>query len=273
MPNHLILICLFIPLFPVSMAGAGMNPGNKGFPVIQLFDNVYSNNGYSALCTKCHERNPSLTSADNTAIGSHFVFGGDAVRTNSTISEKLDAWPSGQLSKYGQIGTRNSVTGEVGELICESCHNMKVYTGKARLLVADNTMTDPSPLCEGCHARTGAGHHILTGETSFIFNRPLSNAPGAFVRNPPTAGSGASYPGPDKLNCRSCHKPHDAQTQTGARILIRGYRGAGTATPGSAVLGIGTTGMERQGDIAGSPANRLVTDFSPLCDSCHTASD
>ncbi len=260
-----------------AAAQAGMNPNNLGFPSVQLFDNAYyDNNAYSVLCTKCHERNPSLTTLDNTGLGSHFVYGGTAAATRTTVPEKIDVWASGAFSKYGKIGEKVSVTGVAGEIICESCHTMKVYTGPARLLAADNATTDPSALCEGCHARTGPGHHILTGETSAIYNRAMQHSLSQdtlFVRAAPLPESGASFPGENMLNCRSCHKPHDAQTKSGARILIRGYRGEGAPSPGSAVQGIGTTGLERQDDVAGSPVNRLVTDFAALCDSCHKTSD
>lgn len=249
-------------------AWAGMNRQAPGFPAITMFGQNFDNNHFSAMCVDCHSRTPSAyTPSDNAGLGTHFVYGGPSKRTGTTTPEKTTAWTSGGLSKYGNFSTLRSVTGQVGEIICESCHNMLVNTGENKLLVQDNVFTDPSPLCEGCHGETGPSHHLMTGDTSTIYNRTLQNADDAFVRNPPLAGSEAVYPGSNALNCQSCHKPHDAQTQTGARILRRGY-----SSGGGAVLGVSVTGLDRQTDIDNTGNTRLVTEFEPLCNACHKVS-
>jgi len=264
-----------ILVFLLSVAApatAGMNPASLNFPrVTTVFGGTYDNGSYSAMCVACHTRspsaNPAATSLDN---GSHFTFGGSGLATEPSkySAEKLTVWlTTGGLSKYGLPGGNVNNVGVTGEMICESCHSMKYNTGKGKLLALDNAATDPSALCEGCHARTGPGHHPLTGEASSIYGRLISNVDNLFVRNPPTPESEATYPASDGVNCRSCHKPHDAQTKTGARILKRGYKTF--SNPGDPVNGLGATGLERQFDIGPTGTPRLVTDYTPLCDACH----
>lgn len=252
------------------LAGAGVNPVNPLLPrVTTVFGGSYDNNSYSALCVACHTRNPSARTVATAGLGSHFIFGGAGLLTGNTGVERLTAWPvTGGLSRYGKTGDNVNVVGVAGEMICESCHNMLRNTGVNKLLAADNAATDPSALCEGCHARTGAGHHILTGEAGTLYGGALSNADSYSVRNTPLAGSEVTYPGPNAINCRSCHKPHDAQTQAGARILKRGYR----TTDNAAVQGDGVNGMERTTENSINPGTPIVKDFEPLCNSCHKAS-
>ncbi len=258
-----------VVLLRAVAASAGMNPATLNFPrVTTVFGGTYDNDAYSAMCVACHGKspsaNPGATPLDN---GSHFIFGGSGLATDPAkySLEKITVWPTNGFSKYGRPGASVNNVGESGEMICESCHSMKHNTGRGKLLAADNTTIDPSALCEGCHARTGAGHHIMTGETSSVTGRPLSTLESVSLRAAPVAQSEATYPGANAVNCRSCHKPHDAQTQAGARVLKRGSRD----TDGGAVAGTGVTGLERTVDNGG---NRVVTDFEPLCNGCHKVS-
>ncbi len=264
-----LLAVVGILVFRGVPASAGMNAATLNFPrVTTVFGGTYDNGAYSAMCVACHGRspsgNPAATALDN---GSHFVFGGSAVATDPSkySIEKLTVWPTNGYSKYGRPGSSVNAVGESGEMICESCHSMKRNAGKGKVLAADNSTTDPSALCEGCHARTGPGHHIMTGETSSVTGLALSTLESLSVRATPVVQSEATYPAANAVNCRSCHKPHDAQTQAGARILKRGFRD----TDGGAVTGAGVTGLERTVDNGG---NRVVTDFEPLCNGCHKAS-
>lgn len=257
-------------------ATAGINPANPSLPrVTTVFGGSYDNNSYSAVCVACHTRNASARTLNAAGLGSHFIFGGAGLLTGNTGVERLTVWDgpgeSGGLSRYGKTGDNVNVTGVAGEMICESCHNMLRNTGVNKLLANDNETTDPSALCEGCHARTGPGHHLMTGETGTIPPiHALSTADDISVRNPPLAGSGVTYPPSpaNAINCRSCHKPHDAQTQTGARILKRGYR----TTDNAAVQGDGVNGMERTTENSINPGTPIVKDFEPLCNACHKAS-
>jgi len=268
-----------VPLVLIIVAGvanAGINPANTGLPTVTtVFGGTYDNNNYSAVCVACHTRNPSTRTADTAGLGSHFIFGGTGLLTVKTGLENLSAWPvTGGLSKYGKPGDIVNVVGTAGEMICESCHNLLRNGGVNKLLAADNEAIDPSALCEGCHARTGAGHHILTPEPptypelSTLHPGTLSTADSYYVRTLPLAGSEATYPGANSINCRSCHKPHDAQTQTGARILKRGYR----TTDNAAVQGDGVNGMERTTENSINPGTPIVKDFEPLCNACHKES-
>lgn len=261
------LIALIAALAAAGPAAGGMNPGLPGFPRVDLFGTTYDNNHYSSICVKCHQRNPSGTTPDAAGGGSHFVYGGTGLGTGNTGWEKLDAWNgTGGLSRYGRTGDNVSVTGTAGELICESCHSLRRNTGRGKIVVQDNGTTDPSALCEGCHGETSGVHHAMTGDTVSLYGRALSTSDSLFVRSVPLVNSEVTYPGANALNCRSCHKPHDAQTQTGARILKRGQEEGG-----GAVQGAGATGIERQADIDNTGASHLVTDFSALCNSCHRA--
>jgi len=257
----MILALLCVP------AWAGINRQLPGFPSVTLYGQTFDNNNFSAMCVDCHDRNPSVHTLDNTGLGTHFVYGGPSKRTGNTGWEKTTAWSSTGLSRYGNFSTLKSVTGVAGEIICESCHNMLINVGEHKLLTPDNVITDPSALCEGCHGETGPSHHLMTGDISTIYNRALRNTDSAFVRNPPLAGSDVAYPAANAVNCQSCHKPHDAQTPTGARILRRGYSSGGTA-----VRGVSATGLDRQTDIDNTGNTRLVTEFEPLCNACHKVS-
>jgi hypothetical protein len=263
-----------VPLLLAAAAGvaaAAMNPANPGFPVVTtVFDRIYDNNNYSALCVACHTRNPGARTSGGVGIGSHFIFGGAALATpgGKFTLEKLTPWTTGAMSRYGRPGDNVSGVGVAGELICESCHIVLINTGPMKLVVNDNETTDPSPLCEGCHAKTGTGHHILTGEATTVDGTPLHNADSATVRNPPLPNSQVTYPGPNAVNCRSCHRPHDAVTQAGARILKPGAH----AGDNTAVSGDGVNGMERTTENSINPGTPIVKDYEPLCNACHKVS-
>lgn len=261
------LLALLLPLS--SPAGIG---GSLGFPdVTTVYDGaVYPKNGYSALCVACHTRNPATRdSVPGTDYhGSHFVFGGATLATGNLPWQKLDAWPgTGGLSRYGGLANL-SQTGTAGELICESCHSLRANTGKNKLLVTDNATTDPSPLCEGCHGRTGAGHHVLTGDLSSTHAGVMNNTDSPFVRNPVLVGSEVTYSGTNGVNCRSCHVAHNGWTKAGARVLKRGYR----STDGSGVNGVAVSGVERASENPVTPGQSVVTDQEPLCNGCHKVS-
>lgn len=279
-----------VALALIAAAGAamaGINPANPSLPTVTtVFGGSYDNNNYSAVCVACHTRNPSARTTDTAGLGSHFIFGGSGVSTGNKTLEKVSEWPitvpgpgvTGGLSRYGKTGDNVNVVGSTGEMICESCHNLLKNSGVNKLLAADNEATDPSALCEGCHARTGTGHHIMTAypptypETSTLHGGTLNSDDSYYVRGKANllAGSEVTYPPypAHAINCRSCHKPHDAQTQTGARILKRGYR----TTDNAAVQGDGVTGMERAAENPINPGAPVVKDFEPLCNACHKAS-
>jgi hypothetical protein len=271
----------FAMIIVAGAATAGINPANPGLPpVTTVFGGSYDNNNYSSVCVVCHTRNPSARTADTAGLGSHFIYGGTGLLTGNTGVEKLTAWPvitcdngvsscGAGMSKYGKTGDTVNVTGVTGEMICESCHNLLRNTGVNKILAVDNEAIDPSVLCEGCHVRTGPGHHIMTSESTTIPPiHTLSTADSYYVRNTPLAGSEVTYPAANTINCRSCHKAHDAQTQAGARILKRGYRTGDNA----AVQGDGVNGMERTTENSINPGTKILKDEVPLCNACHKVS-
>lgn len=281
-----------------AFGGGGMNPADFGLPLV---DNVYNrngvpNNGASAMCFSCHS--PSPGSGNTSHFVAHYSSTAGAMRATTTanipIKERTQPWTqSGGMSKYGQnIGTNpSSDNATTGEIICESCHNLLRNMSGGNNLIESSLPTDARPgagndltsptttLCEGCHVSgTLQGHHPMTGETvsgGAVFSTEDSPSVRGYV-NPTTemggAGSKVRYPAANTLPCISCHgNGHTGYTGTGARILHRGY-GSGTA-PGGAVAGADVTGTDRQHDIDPTGVNRLITNYTPLCDACHKTDD
>lgn len=278
-----------------SPSFAGLNPASPGLPVV---DNVYGLNGVpgtavSATCVSCHTLVPLP------GRSSHFVRRNSGTTIQST-KERLNAWTgSGGKSKFGNFSaTPASVTDAAGEMICESCHNIKSnVVGGNNLLeysfptdgrpAQPNTLTSVSTtLCEGCHVSdTLPGHHPMTGDLTSL-GGVLSNADpaSAFTRvfvdntNPLPYGVGSTseviYPGANRMTCITCHgNGHTGWAGTGATILRRGWAGAASISPvgpGSAVVGVDTSGLDRQSDFT---PNRLITNWQPLCDACHKVDD
>lgn len=246
-------------------AWPGINPANPGLASTNVYGVRSDNNTMSALCFDCHTLAPLYN--DNTSKGTHFVYRSGHATRNGGTWEKLTIWSTTTFSKYGGTDptTPDKPFGTQGEMICESCHNLLKNTGKNKLLVEDNVFSDPSALCMGCHTAGSFGaHHPMTGDPIYTRgNQPLSTTLGSAY---PTPLDNASYPGPNKMNCRSCHRPHGAQTVTGARILNRGISGG---VGGAAINRSANPEIDRQWDIDSTGVNRLVTDFTPLCASCH----
>jgi len=250
-------------------ANSGMNPANPGLASTNVYGVPSDNNKMSALCFDCHTLAP--LHSDNTSKGTHFVYRSGHATRNTGTWEKLTAWSTTTFSKYGGTDptTPNRPSGSQGEMICESCHNMLKNSGKDKLLIADNVFSDPSGLCMGCHTAGSFGaHHPMTGDQIYtrgnqlLSTNVLTNGGSAYS----TPLDNASYPGTDKMNCRSCHRPHGAQTVTGARILNRGISGG---VEGATINRSANPEIDRQWDVDPSGVNRLMTDSTPLCASCH----
>lgn len=280
---------------------AGLNPASPGLPAV---DCVYSgsgalpNNQSSVMCVSCHTFTPTSNST------SHFVINKSGTSNHTTTSsgmstkERLVAWTgSGGFSRYGNPTTFASDNGVSGEMICESCHSIKANVAGGNHLLEQssassllrptqpNTLTsDTSNLCEGCHVTgTLPGHHPMTGDTVTHGGRgtvALSTVDDVFTRGFTSAttemggvGSQVFYPAANNLPCLSCHgNGHRGAPSTGARLLLRGYSREPLKV-GWAVVGVDNTGIDRQVDYDLSGATRLITNFTPLCDSCHKVSD
>ena len=175
---------------------AGLNRNAPGLPVATYNTTLVGNNGFSSMCVDCHGRNPL---SGSTTYGSHFVsLSPAAASTNSGggwdctaggLSQsgprkngayfKINQWPSGGYSKYGDASTDNSYsTSSIGnytgivvdnasastyatrEIICESCHNILVNAAGGNNLLATPVLQSAAAaeatsgipnLCVGCH--------------------------------------------------------------------------------------------------------------------------
>lgn len=278
-------------------AWGGLNPASPGLPAAEAYGRTYANNAASAMCVDCHSANPKPG-------GTHFVshHDGAGVRLTGNLSyERLAPWDAHEkrYSKYAVPAPPDpgaaSVTGQQGQAICESCHNLREnVAGGNNLLEVYRDTADPSTLCEGCHPGQAAGppgHHPLTAHIA-------TPAKPASVRYPPAGGSGVPDLGAwNRVACTSCHGAHATQLHAGARVLRRGasavtgiagvwgqpvnvfYYAAEGGTPGTLRLwdtGGDVPGIDRQADVdalaapAGDGAPRLVSNADPLCDACHT---
>lgn len=265
---------------------------------------VVSGNALSAMCVECHGANRSgalrfgarpFGEAEARYRGSHFIRNAMDGLVHATVAsppEKLDEWGgtgTGRRSKYGNFTTLQSVTGVAGEMVCESCHNLVRNSNPSLLLDAFSGGTGVATLCQGCHATiTGLPSHHPLGAVDATDD--------ASVRNPPLdpleTDEVRYFAAPNVVTCVSCHKVHDAQTATGARILRRGHSQVAAiagvlqgpvnvvyyvdrpdtgSVPGTQ-LSRSSTGLHRQSDmiVAG---RRLVTSADPLCDACHKYDD
>ncbi|PLX43720.1 MAG: hypothetical protein C0609_07555 [Deltaproteobacteria bacterium] len=278
-------------------------------PISTAYGIPLANNEASTMCVDCHTVEPVNNGGSN---GSHFVVhnagGAEGFRTtNNSALEYLGVWSSsGGSSKYASpappdVGTL-SVTGQTGEMICESCHNLLTNIAGGNNLLAEYA-TEPSVLCEGCHAGEADGtpnHHPLTGDLVGTDNdvsgdHPLNITHITHLYATPVAGSEVAYPvdGVETdLNCFACHKVHGGGKGTGARILRRGYSATSTFS-GSPVnlvyydfnpqgtdyagtikewdTGTNFPGVDRQSDVENDwgTSARLVINQDPLCESCH----
>ena len=280
-------------------AFAGLNPASPGLPAV---DNIYGRNGIpnnnaSSMCIACHRMVP--VAAMTTHFVSHYSSNDSANRTTTTDGknnkERTAAWTgSGRSSKYARdIGTNpSSDNTQTGELICESCHNLVRNVVGGNNLLESSLPADPRPiqpntltsatttLCEGCHvSATIPGHHPMTNDTTSD-GSSLSTSDSIFTRGytSPNAelggiGSDVRFPSANTLPCISCHgNGHGGYTGSGARILRRGYNRDPNHT-GQGVTGIDSSGIDRQYDIDQTGGNRLITNYSPLCDACHKVND
>jgi hypothetical protein len=287
-----------VALLPSVVTG-GMDPSNFGLPsvagAVYGLAGPIAANGASAMCVECHTAVPVV------ARSSHFVHqytGGTTRNTNNqAATERVDIWSdSGGRSKYGNFTLPvTSVTAVNGEMICESCHNVITNVPGGNNLIEKSFLNDTRPvtpntltsatttLCEGCHTTASLpGHHPMTGDRTnsgvVLSNTDASSTfTRLFVDNVTPVGGATSevlYPGANRLPCLSCHgNGHTGFTGTGARFLRRGYAGAAStspASPGTGVVGVGVDGGQRQFDFDSSGNTRMIPNWQPLCDACHT---
>ena len=200
------------------------------------------------------------------------------------VDPKLTAWSSsGYFSAYGPPNTGGGgiVKADLaGAIICGSCHNILYNDGRANpasyppssALKAgwrSNLLLEPykddspglgdgtgatavgSALCTGCHTKVG-NHHPLTGDVVPLSGLLLRTGAGSFA-DAAGAPNTLSYPGPNKMDCDSCHRPHQADTDSD---VVGPAHGSGVSTDGRPTRHI----LEVDG-----PGHR----YSDLCAECH----
>jgi len=190
----------------VSLAVAGLNPADPGLPTVSAYGESIANNGMSAMCVACHNRTPYGTAAG--ASGTHFVFGGAGLLTNSgggytgSYSKggavrdagqyfHIGAWTtSGIYSKYGNdtanVSATNAPAGTVGyelatqgvaaatltgyEIICESCHNIVVN------VAGGNNLVDSPGDAPGNQFRDSAVATLCVGCHGWMYDSNAANS-------------------------------------------------------------------------------------------------
>lgn len=168
------------------------------------------------------------------------------------VALKADTWVVGRsvFSKYGSTpGGGGTAPGPItanSTMICESCHsvlyndgisNPGSYTNASRAGWESNLLLLPykddppgtgnrsneyaveSELCLGCHAEPGY-HHPLTGDIVTLTGLALVTGSGSLANQTaaPIGGGDApgtlSYPGGNRMDCDSCHRPHAASAES-----------------------------------------------------------
>ena len=259
--------------------------GSGAHNIPGAFPGLTSVNSCSDMCVDCHTTNPSTYTATTgiatqsttvTTQASHFV------GTLSTAGYVRTAvWGStGLASKYCTTNT---------QIICESCHTLKINTGtlpgptssnstavgtavraNVRLLLERNgnlnsvyntsiTGTN-ADMCTGCHGGSPTGGTAQAGTATHpTISMGMTVAATAPIQAKIVAGT-VSLNGANMVNCESCHRPHDAAAGSGALIL----EAAGTASTKTA--GPGAVAFDRATGNGG--AN--YTEEATFCNYCHS---
>jgi predicted CXXCH cytochrome family protein len=211
------------------------------------FSSLIANNE-SQLCVDCHGFNPSdyLTAARPTGglarpsrgANNHSHYVGSVISTGYKRTTAFNG--SNALAKWG---TDNGTTGNI---ICESCHYWKngnqqsVNNGSNPVNPADNhialavygmltasgnnnnaTASDDY-LCTACHGASPGGntsHPVLPTVTAAASTELQGTVTGAANVGTNTDNGYATLNSANRVNCDSCHRPHNAMSGSGALIL------------------------------------------------------
>lgn len=232
----------------IGNAGAHNNAG--GFPGLAGIMTE------SDMCVDCHGFNPSVyTTHATTGTASHFV--GAITDTAYKVATTLVAGFADNAPRYSPDGANGSVE-------CYSCHTVRINGKNGHvvsyqssnnagdgitttkdairnlLLVSGNsdTFTAASEnLCTACHGATpggGQSHPVLPNYTTASTMVPSGTA---------TTVAGQAV---GQINCESCHRPHDADTDSNSADWTNAW-------------------------ILEAAAFTDYIDYSPVCDLCHAA--
>ncbi|HWR96832.1 MAG TPA: cytochrome c3 family protein [Candidatus Methanoperedens sp.] len=171
-----------------------------------------------AQCLPCHPSENPTCSDNKDGLASHFV--GDPVSSETYNDPNpplwTDPWPeSGLFSTYG--GPDKKI------VLCLSCHSFDrnaVVSGdkgtSGRLLARSGNPVEWTEvgtyLCTGCH-----GTDPATGKEDKGHSHPMMAADLIGKNIEPVAPASGTLGG--KMNCDSCHRPHEARTASGYYIL------------------------------------------------------
>lgn len=170
-----------------------------------------------ALCGLCHLAGNPTCGKDEKHRASHFIGDPMEVYGDGEPPLRTDPWPeSGLTSHYGEPENRG--------VTCYSCHSFRegalLAGGRedgAHLLARSGGPTEwaeggeSTYLCAGCHSvdpgtgQTKGHSHPMMNAVAEKLNRTI---------DPPAT----TTPG-GKVNCDSCHRPHEAMTNSGYYIL------------------------------------------------------
>jgi hypothetical protein len=271
---------------PATMPSGDNETMHRGSHFVRNYlDGAYYATNQAVAATV--EKIDAWDTAGNNGDGlSRYGAAGGTASSTGSIGEMICESCHNALVNNGQnllLGSYDEAKGDAG--LCEACH-----AAQAR---AQSIQSDPSPDHHPTSGNfvggdTGAspcdtGLHLLNPDNTTRLNlRPTDE----------TGGVGfATDTSPVKeMSCASCHTPHDALTATGARVLRRGASKSTdsaikdkscnvayvTGTPAGGVKGVVlvrkptgavATGLHRQLDM--EDGDRLVSNYDPLCQSCH----
>jgi hypothetical protein len=206
-------------------------------------------NTESEMCVDCHTANPSIyikryegrtSSFLDCNVMTHFV---GKIGKDYKGHQTGNPWPA-SITNYATVPSEYSTDGGgLGSIICESCHYWKSgnynYTnlnavGHDNALVQNVVYgmiaqggnnfesTDNNVyMCSGCHGNSpggGSSHPTLPG------NNLTSAAVATLVgtQSDPFQGKG-TLTANNRVNCDSCHRPHNATAGSGAVIVEGGF--------------------------------------------------
>jgi hypothetical protein len=216
-----------------------------------FFPGLSGLNSNSEMCVDCHGVNPSPrtnsvgagTGAGTALQASHYL---GPIITPSYA--RTAAWSGGGTSKY------RMVAGLPANIICESCHTVKEspaslasnnglgFAGAIRVSVplllessgnngityytsSSDTTAGRTDMCTGCHGAAPAGGNSSSAGGSathptISYGMTAAASTGITVTmGDPATRSTVTLTSDSRVNCESCHRPHDAAQGSGALIL------------------------------------------------------
>lgn len=227
----------------------------------------------SEMCVDCHSFNPSTyTSIETTQAMSHYV----GPILNSTY-KRTTAFDNSLITpEYAADGSTN------GEVMCKSCHGIRKnssYGASAVKQVSKNNGTVPAMktnvrasvalllekagndievsaaadsgnyMCTGCHGAAPGN----TGTTTHPVEPTITLSATTDVTGRIASAAQATLTNGSKVNCESCHRPHDATTGSGGFILE----------------GVASGSDKALFSLHGNTGTGHYTDQQGLCTQCH----